>query len=573
MPETQHQPMQVILCWHMHQPEYRDLRSGHYQQPWTYLHAAKDYVDMAAHLEAEPAARAVVNFAPVLLEQLEDYVVQLDGYLGHGSAIRDPLLAALAEPPMPASPEARRELTRQCLRVNRKRVVDRFPAFRRLAEIADWLQHNPDAMRYVANQFLIDLLVWYHLGWIAETVRRSDPRVQYLQDKEHGFTVHDRRELLCVLLEMLRSVVPRYRRLAEAGRVELAMSPYAHPILPLLIDIRAGAEAAPDALQPLVEEYPGGRERALWHLERGKAVFARHFGFVPEGCWPSEGALSDATLDLLGEAGFRWTASGENVLRNSSAGARSADHPEGHVCWHRVYRVGQNGVDCFFRDDGLSDLIGFRYSEWHAEDAVANLLHHLENIQSACRHCGDCAIVIILDGENAWEYYPDNGYHFLSALYRGLSRHPRLRPGTFKGFLDAQRPERAQLESLRAGSWVYGTLSTWIGSTDKNRGWEMLADAKRHYDRIVAAGTMDPEIAERALEQLAACEGSDWFWWFGDYNPADSVSDFERLFRLHLSNLYQLLGVEAPAYLSETFTRGSGAPERAGVMRTGSDPA
>ena len=96
------QRMEVVLCWHMHQPEYRDLRSGQYQFPWTYLHAVKDYVDMAAHLEAHPGARAVVNFAPVLLEQIADYAAQLEDCLGRGSAIRDPLLAARAEPPMRA---------------------------------------------------------------------------------------------------------------------------------------------------------------------------------------------------------------------------------------------------------------------------------------------------------------------------------------------------------------------------------------------------------------------------------------------------------------------------------------
>lgn len=137
MAEPQPERMQVILCWHMHQPEYRDLRSGQYQFPWTYLHAVKDYVDMAAHLEANPEARAVVNFAPVLLEQIADYALQLDDYLVRGTAIRDPLLAALAEPPMPGSPEVRRELMKQCLRVNRKRIIERFPAYRRVAGLAD----------------------------------------------------------------------------------------------------------------------------------------------------------------------------------------------------------------------------------------------------------------------------------------------------------------------------------------------------------------------------------------------------------------------------------------------------
>jgi alpha-amylase/alpha-mannosidase (GH57 family) len=91
-------PLNVVLYWHMHQPEYRDLRNGEYHLPWTYLHTIKDYVDMVAHLENNDRARAVVNFAPVLLEQIDDYAVQLDGFLHHGKALRDPLLSALAEP-------------------------------------------------------------------------------------------------------------------------------------------------------------------------------------------------------------------------------------------------------------------------------------------------------------------------------------------------------------------------------------------------------------------------------------------------------------------------------------------
>ncbi|MCG3168916.1 MAG: hypothetical protein CALGDGBN_00426 [Pseudomonadales bacterium] len=567
---AEREPMPVILCWHMHQPEYRDLRNGHYQFPWTYLHALKDYVDMAAHLEAEPAARAVVNFAPVLLEQIADYAEQLGAHLASGAPVSDPLLAALAEPALPVGVEERAHLVKQCLRVNRQRVIDRFAAFGRLAAIADWVVANPDALRYVDNQFLADLLVWYHLGWIAETERRRDARVQRLQDKAHGFSVHDRRELLDVLRGMLASVLPRYRALAEAGRVELAMSPHAHPILPLLLDLRAGQQTEPEAPQPEVDEYPGGAERARWHLRHGREAFRRHLGVEAHGCWPSEGALSVPALAAIADEGFQWVASGGSVLANSR-GTDEPQHGAHGPCRHRVYRVADIGVDCFFRDDGLSDLIGFTYSGWHADDAVANFVHHLENIAAGCASPGECAISIVLDGENAWEYYPENGFHFLEALYRRLARHEQLRLDTFSGFR-ARCGARAQLPGLKAGSWVYGTLSTWIGSPDKNRGWEMLVDAKRAYDEAVAAGRLAPELRERATQQLAVCEGSDWFWWFGDYNPGQSVSDFERLYRLHLGNLYRLLGVEPPGYLSDVFTRGGGDPALGGVMRSAAAP-
>ncbi|HKK14845.1 MAG TPA: glycoside hydrolase, partial [Gammaproteobacteria bacterium] len=220
---------------------------------------------------------------------------------------------------------------------------------------------------------------------------------------------------------------------------------------------------------------------------------------------------------------------------------------------------------CFFRDDGLSDLIGFTYSDWHGDDAVANLVHHLENIAEVTT---DAVVPVILDGENAWEYYPDNGYHFLSGLYERLAAHPRLQLTTFSDCL-AGDPTPGRLDRLVAGSWVYGTFSTWIGDRDKNRGWDMLREAKLAFDAFAGARDVDAGRLDLARHQLAVCEGSDWFWWFGDYNPADTVTDFDRLFRMHLANLYQLLGQEPPEYLSHAFSHGTGRPERGGVMRHG----
>ena len=56
----------LVFLWHMHQPDYRDYSNGDFVLPWTYLHAIKDYTDMAYHLERHPKVRAVVNFVPYL---------------------------------------------------------------------------------------------------------------------------------------------------------------------------------------------------------------------------------------------------------------------------------------------------------------------------------------------------------------------------------------------------------------------------------------------------------------------------------------------------------------------------
>ncbi len=557
----------VVLCWHMHQPQYCDLISGEYKLPWTYLHAIKDYVDMAAHIEAVPGAKAVVNFAPVLLEQLDDYAAQISGYLRDSKPIRDPLLAALVDPVLPAHVERRMELINACLRINRQRVIERFPAYARLAKLAGVFLEHCDEVAYASDQFIADLLVWYHLGWMAETVRRSDLRVQRLQEKGQGFTLHERRELLTLIGELLSGITDRYRALAEHGRVELSVTPYAHPITPLLLDLESAREAMPDVELPDVKHYPGGRERAHWHIREGITVFEQYFRRKPDGCWPAEGGVSAATLSLLQEHGFRWAATGESVLRNSLREYESEEAALAPDAVMKGYRLTRKKLVCFFRHDGLSDEIGFTYSDWHADDAVANLIHRIE--QMAEDKAGRKLVVpVILDGENAWEHYPENGYYFLRALYEKLVAHPWLKLSTFSECLD-RGIEVERLHGMVSGSWVYGTFSTWIGDRDKNRGWEMLVDAKKAFDKACRSGRLDSDQLVAAQLQLAICEGSDWFWWFGDYNPADTVSDFEGLFRQHLSNLYQLLGMEAPEYLAHTFARGSGAPAMGGVMRHG----
>jgi len=556
--------LNVVLYWHMHQPEYRDLRNGEYHLPWTYLHAIKDYVDMAAHLENNVDARAVVNFAPVLLEQIDDYAQQLDNYLHHGQALRDPLLSSLAEPVLSLYDENRLHIIKACLRANRERLVEPFDVFNTLTKMAEAGLKTPEIIPYYSVQFFADLLVWYHLAWIGETVRKSDLRIKKLIKKSEHFTLHDRRLLVEVIYDIVSNIIPRYKILAESGRIELSMTPYAHPIVPLLIDIKSTKQAMPDAELPLADNYPGGLERSRWHIKKGIEVFKRYFGFEPKGCWPAEGSICNKTIELISDFGLDWLASGETVLRNSMG--KSGIKPD--KCIHEGYQFRDTRATCFFRDDGLSDLIGFKYSDWHADDAVANLINHVEKIAGSCVTKDDAIVSIILDGENAWEYYPQNGYYFISTLYEQLARHPSVKLTTYSEYLTSHK-SRQQLQDIVSGSWVFGTFSTWIGEKDKNRAWDMLVEAKNTYDKVIAQEELSPEEANDAEMQLATCESSDWFWWFGEHNSAESVAAFDEQFRLHLSNLYQLLKVEPPDYLSQAFSFGAGNPAVGGTMLPG----
>lgn len=550
----------LVLCWHMHQPEYRDTASGNYLRPWSYLHGIKDYTDMVAVIETVPEARAVINFSPTLLEQIEDYAARLRAYLEHGTALPDPVLAWLAADHLPGGADVRRDIATQGLRANAQRMIERFPAYGRLAALARQALTEPTVFGWLADQFYFDLLVWHHLAWCGESLRRTDPRIAALMEREAGFDRSHRRSLLAAIADTLAGIIPRYRALAEAGRVELSVTPYSHPILPLLLDLASGREAVPDLPLPHAH-YPGGAERTRWQLDAAKAVFERCFGRAPVGCWPSEGALSEASLELIAAAGFQWTASGQQVLQHSITPAGDG------ACIHHTYRLGKLPTLCFFRDDGLSDKIGFEYQSWRAEDAVADLVHHLEAIDRTCRDRKHRVIAIILDGENCWEHYPHNGDFFLPELYRTLGQHPSFNLTTFADSAAAIQP--VPLPKLVAGSWVYGTLTTWIGDPDKNRAWELLCAAKVACDQVLTDTGLDADRRRAIEHQLALCEASDWCWWFGDYNPAESVAEFDQLFRGHLRHLYRLLDQAEPPELATPLFQGGGAPELGGVMRRG----
>ena len=562
----------VVLFWHMHQPHYRDALSGQYVFPWTYLHAIKDYVDMAAHLEANPRARAVVNFTPVLIEQLEELAERVNAHISQGEVLPDPVLALLSEAPLPTQPAQRLALLRACLRADRQNLIERHPVYAELATLAVSLG-TPEQILYASDQFLRDLAVWYHVAWMGETVRRTDLRIARLAEHGRNFGVAERRSLLELIGELLAGVLPRYRRLADDGRCELAVSPYSHPILPLLLDFKAARECEPSASLPHHAAYPGGAERAAWHMQEALRVFRRVFGRDPRGCWPSEGAISEGALQVIEDAGLEWIASSSSVLRGAleeSGIPVGHDGHDGERLLNQAHRSAHGKMACFFRHDEVSDLIGFTYSKWHGDDAAAHLVGELERLANRTEGVDGRVVLVALDGENAWEYYPFNGYYFLNAMYAALAEHPRLQLTTLSDFVDDARSRGVAphvLPKVRAGSWVHGTLSTWMGDPSKNAGWDRLCEAKLAYDAVLASGQLSATEAQAAGRQLAQCESSDWFWWFGDYNPPEAVRDFDQLFRHQLTSLYRLLKLEPPAVLSERISVGRGAPEAGGVMR------
>ncbi|MGB7815176.1 MAG: glycoside hydrolase family 57 protein [Methylotenera sp.] len=563
----------------MHQPDYRDTISNEYVLPWTYLHAIKDYSDMAFHLETHPKARVTFNFVPILLEQLEDYSNQFKQ-----NAVRDPLLALLIKPNLAdISHDQCRLIVKSCFKSHHEKMLSPFPHYQRLLHLYQLVEPMACGnFQYLTAQYKADLLVWYHLAWCGESLRRSNTVIQSLMNKGMLFTLEERQQLFSIVGEVISGLIPRYKALMQRKQIEISTTPYYHPILPLLIDFKSTLDTMPYAPLPKYARYAGGPSRAAAHVSAAKKFHTSLFGKAPRGMWPSEGAVSNAALSLMAEQGVEWAATGQGVLANSllKSHLSVADKDE---YLYQPYRVmnGKQDILCFFRDDNLSDKIGFEYAKMHTTDAVKDFIQTLEHIHHAKTH-DDISkkakvVSVILDGENAWEYYPYNGYYFLSELYDALTNHPDIEMTTFSDIVDLYQSKEYKIKGLSApalpqvaaGSWVYGTFSTWIGSKDKNFAWDLLCIAKKTYDSVMAKGVLNAEQVVACERQLAICEGSDWFWWFGDYNSSDSVASFDQLYRRNLINLYNLLQQPVPAVLHTSISAGGGNADNAGTMRRG----
>ncbi len=563
--------LNLVLLWHMHQPDYRNYATHEFVLPWVYLHAIKDYTDMAYHLERHSKIRAIVNFVPILLDQLEDYAEQFST-----RQIRDPLLRLLATSDLDhLSMKDRLHVFNSCFLNDHHTMLQPYPAYKRLYDLYGILSKRGEAeLTYFSGQYLADLLVWYHLAWTGESVRRSHEIVMQLMAKSERFSYADRIQLFDLIGDLLQGLIPRYRKLAESGQIELSTTPHYHPLAPLLIDFSSARDSIPNAVLPVSAVYPGGRNRVAFHLASAIRSHIQRFSEKPTGIWPAEGAVSIPLLNIMAEQDCRWSASGEGVLINSLRQLYSNEAmPDRSDYLYRPYRISgeANEVTLFFRDDRLSDMIGFEYSKWYGRDAAENFIQSLEQIGHNTSSEASPIVSIILDGENAWESYPYNGFYFLDDLYGLLDNHVDIHTITYRDYIASPECAKcvATLPTLIAGSWVYGTFSTWIGEQDKNCAWDMLCAAKQSYELAMQSDRLTADEKAEAGRQLASCESSDWFWWFGDYNPAYAVASFDQLFRHNLINLYQLLKLPVPATIFEPISKG-GDLGASGTMRRSS---
>lgn len=546
-------PLYITFLWHMHQPYYKEPERGEYLLPWTYLHAVKDYYDMAAIVEETPGARVVFNLVPSLLEQLTDYAA--------GTAV-DPYLVRGKMAPADMTEKDRLFIVENFFSANRQRMIEPYRRYLELLLMAGngTDRKQSDRLRNFLDQDILDLQVWFFLSWTGEAARRRHPELKKLIDKGKNFSLDDKALLFDKQREILEGIIPLYRRLHDEGKAELSLSPYFHPILPLLCDMNNARTAMPRI------NLPGTRfrhpEDARGQVLSGIAYFEKIFGFAPIGIWPSEGSVSDEALAIIAECGLKWAASDEGILAHTT----SAGLGMGRESLYQPYSFVNDGGELrlYFRDHALSDLIGFTYSQWEPVRAVDDFIARLKDIRANAP--GSKIVPVILDGENAWEYYPDNGHEFLKLLYTGIAGTPGLELATFSDLL-TRVPALQELHHLHPGSWINANYGVWVGHPEENLAWDMIERARVAAIRqnpLVAAllsgarehGESD-ETALEACKSLYAAEGSDWFWWYGDDHFSPHSDRFDLLFRSNLVNIYRLLKLNVPVELFEPIKKES----------------
>jgi alpha-amylase/alpha-mannosidase (GH57 family) len=532
---------QVAILWHMHQPFYEDLVTQEHILPWVRLHALKDYLGMVALMREFPSVRVTFNLVPSMLVQLEAFAAQ---------RARDRFLDLSLKPAVELSEADAAFIVQNFFYAQRQRMIDVYPRYaellrRRGTSLSTLAEAGAAARRFSVDE-LRDLQVWQKLAWIDPDYLARDGRVQALVGKGRDFTENDKIRLREVELEILNLVIPEYRAAAARGQIELSTSPFYHPILPLLCDTDIYLRTHPDSRMPRQRfVHP---EDAAEQLARASAYHERLFGHRPAGLWPSEGSVSDAMVPIAAASGFTWMATDELILARTLGQSFSRD-PGGHLeqpeRLYASYRVKTGGatIGCAFRDHVLSDRIGFIYSGWAADAAADDFVARLTEAGRRFAERtggGEALIPIILDGENAWEYFDGGGRPFLRALYARLAAHPELRTATLaEGCAGA----RQELPGIFPGSWIDGNFYIWIGHPDDQRGWSQLADARQALD---AAAGVDGAAVSAAREEVLVAEGSDWFWWYGDDHSSAHDAEFDDLFRRHLRNVYTLLGKPIP---------------------------
>ncbi|MHB8070853.1 MAG: hypothetical protein ACYDHF_02680 [Candidatus Cryosericum sp.] len=505
--------LSVCFLWHFHQPQYQDLTSGTALLPWARLHCARNYTMMLRLLEEQPAARVTINLTPILATQLDAYA---------RGVLTDEYLDLASTPAAQLDSRQRERLVSLFFDVNRERIIDPDLRYTEL----DRLRKEPaDSW---SEQQLRDLQCKFTLAWTCRSDLQEGLAEPALAVKSGNYSEADRVALVEAQQRLVREFIPRLAKLASSGQIELATSPFAHPILPLLIDTDIARSIQDTPLPQPAFRHP---EDAFIQLNLGKKTVEDLVHQPVHGCWPPEGSVSEDAVAEIARAGFTWTATDEEILLRELPG-------ESRQALYHPYRVHTRtgNIAMVFRDRGLSDAIGFQYASMTAERATRQLLDSIRAIRDGLDEPG--MLSIIMDGENAWEFYMEGGTPFLRTLYATLADEPGMCLSTIGNAIE--HCPAATMPGFRPGSWIDGNFRVWIGEQEDNRAWQYLQSTREDWEQF------DSSEQERSRMSLLAAEGSDWNWWYGRDRTPQTATQFDDLFRRHLSNVYTQAGRQIP---------------------------
>lgn len=508
----EHKHLNLSFFWHMHQPDYRG-RDGVMKMPWVFLHAIKDYYEMPWLLSEYPGLKATFNLSASLIEQIKLYDKPIEN---------DYFLSLWIKHPQMLSSDERAWLIKLIGAMQFETMV------RPIARYAELYYKNN-----LSDDELIDLEVVFILAWCGNYLRLYNANIKMLFDKKHEYTQEDKALLLECLSKFVGTILPFYATLQKQGVISVSTTPYFHPILPLLVDMQNASLANSATAMP--KGSFSLHADACEHVERSIALYKDTFGCNPIGFWPAEGAVDKKSIAIYKEHNIKWIATDEAILYKSL----EKHEPLGH---YQPYLF--DGVSISFRDHALSDLIGFEYRHRDANEASVHFMDALNRIAQGRENP---TVSVIVDGENAWEFYENNGLNFFKSLYSALASSSWCSTVTMDEV--ASLKTTGHLNTIAPGSWIHGTFDTWAGHHEKNTAWEFIFDAQRDVEKH--SKDISDEDMKKIRYHLLASECSDWFWWYGEDHSTSFALEFDELFRDHLIHIYQLLDITIPNKLFE----------------------